>query len=141
MTIQVKQKQEALKRMSMLQLLSQVKKDFEKNDRVYYSERQSAIFNATLYWLDNHQEYVDLVKEFEKKTHYLVYHCQLTHTHFGDLLSLFYVSTNEQEWEMDKEDLKRGIMFVYVANVNEPTFNEYGTIEIKPSMGGVARVG
>ena len=62
-----KQKEEAIKRMKLLHLMPQVIEDFEKSDRVYYSERQNSFFCATLYWLDNHKEYVDLVKDFEKK--------------------------------------------------------------------------
>ena len=91
-TLRQKQKEEALKRMSILKIMKEVREDFEKNDRVYYSERQSAIFNATLYWLDNNADYVQIVKDFEKKHNALVYHCQLTHLTYGDNLSILYVS-------------------------------------------------
>lgn len=134
-----KQKEEAIKRMKLLQLMPQVIKDFEKNDRVYYSERQSAIFNATLYWLDNHKEYVDLVKEFEKKHNALVYHAQLTHLVYGDNLALFYVSNEEEEWAQDKKDIINGQLYSRVLNLDDEMCSDFGYIGVKPSMGGVVR--
>lgn len=138
-TLKEKQKEEALKRMRMLQLLPNVIKDFEKKNKVYYSERQNKFFNAVLYWVDNEKKYVDVVNEFEKKHNCLVYHCQLTHMEFGDCLSLLYVSENENEWSQDKKDIKEGYAFVYVANLDTPSYSEFGTIGIKPSQGGVLR--
>lgn len=134
-----KQKAEALKRMRMLNLMPNVIKDFEKKNKVYYSERQNAFFNAILYWVDNEKEYVDLVGKFEKEHNCLVYHCQLTHMEFGDLLSLLYVSENEEEWEQDTNDIREGYAFAYVANLDCDSDSEFGTIGIKPSQGGVLR--
>ena len=134
-----KQKAEAIKRMKALKLMPQVIKDFEKKDKVYYSERQNAFFNAVLYWLDNEKRYVDLVKEFEKKHNALVYHCQLTHLEFGDCLTLLYVSDTEEEWPMDNRLLSEGYPMAYVYNLDDETCSEFGSVGIKPSMGGVAR--
>lgn len=138
-TLKEKQKNEALKRMAMLNLMPQVIKDFKKNNKVYYSERQNAFFNAILYWLDNEPNYVELVNKFEKEHNCLVYHCQLTHMEFGDILSLLYVSENEEEWEQDKKDLREGCAFSYVVNIGCECFNDFGTIGIRPSQGGVLR--
>lgn len=138
-TLKEKQKNEALKRMAMLNLMPQVIKDFEKKNKVYYSERQNAFFNAILYWLDNEPNYVEVVKKFEKEHNCLVYHCQLTHMEFGDILSLLYVSDSEEEWEQDKQDLREGYAFSYVINLNYECYNDFGTIGIKPSQGGVLR--
>ena len=138
-TLKEKQKNEALKRMAMLNLMPQVIKDFEKNNKVYYSERQNAFFNAILYWLDNEPNYVEIVDKFEKEHNCLVYHCQLTHMEFGDLLSLLYVSENEEEWEQDKKDLREGYAFSYIVNIGCECYNDFGTIGIRPSQGGVLR--
>ena len=139
MNLKEKQKQEALKRMQALQLMNEVRKDFRDNDRVYYSERQSAFFNAVLYWLDNNNEFVKIVKEFEKKTNALVYHCQLTHFEFGDCLSLLYVSAEEDEWEMENNDLNEGYPLAYVVNLDNESYSEFGSIGVRPSMGGIVR--
>lgn len=137
--LKTKQKQEALKRMRMLQIMPQVIKDFEKNERVYYSERLNSMFPATLYWLDNHQEYVDLVNEFEKEHNALVYHAQLTHTKIGDLLSLFYVSKDEDYWSLDRKDILNGQVYSRVLNIQDDFLSDFGTIGIKSVMGGVLR--
>lgn len=134
-----KQKQEALKRMQALHLMPEVINDFKENNRVYYSERQNAFFNAVLYWLDNEQRYIDLVKEFEQKYKCLVYHCQLTHLEFGACLTLLYVSDTEEEWPMDNRLLKEGYPMAYVYNLDDETCSEFGSVGIKPSMGGVVR--
>lgn len=139
MNLKEKQKAEALKRMSILKIMKEVRDDFKNNNKVYYSERQNRIFNAVLYWLDNNEEWEQMVKEFETKHNYLVYHCQLTHFEFGDCLSLLYVSNEESEWEQDKQDLKDGYAFVYAKNLECDYDSDWGTIGIAPSMGGITR--
>lgn len=139
MNLKEKQKQEALKRMKMLQLMNNVIDDFKNNGKVYYSERQNAFFNAILYWVDNSEQFTKIVKDFEKKYNALVYHCQLTHLQCGDCLSLLYVGKDEEEWEYDKEDLSNGYAFAYVKNLSNDYDSEFGSIGIKPSMGGVLR--
>ncbi len=139
LTLRQKQKLEALKRMELLKLLPQVKKDFEKNGTIYYSERQNAFFLATLYWVSNNEKFIEIINDFEKKHNSMVYHCQLTHTEWGDMLSLLYVSDNEEEWEMDKDDLKEGYALVRVENLDDSNLSEFGSIGIKPAMGGVVR--
>ena len=134
-----KQKQEALKRMKALQLSEQVIKDFKDNNKLYYSERQNRIFNAVLYWVDNDEKYVEIVKKFEKKTKSLVYHCQLTHLEFGDCLSLLFVSAHEEDWDYENQLLKQGVAFAWVENLDDEWCSEMGSIGIKPSMGGIVR--
>lgn len=134
-----KQKQEAIRRMKALKIMPQVIEDFKNNDRVYYSERQNAMFNAVLYWLDNHDEYVQIVKDFEKEHKALVYHCQLTHTRDGDLLSLFYVSKYENLWNVDKYNIENKEVFAYVHNMEYPWDSDFGYIGVRPSMGGIVR--
>ena len=76
------------------------------------------------------------IKAFEWRTGSLVYHVQLLHTDIGDMYSFLYVSNNPEEWEGDRLDLVHNQCFVYVWNGD---IEEYGTIGIKPSMGGVVR--
>ena len=134
-----KQIKEALLRMKLLRFDSSVVNLFKKEQKLFYSERQSKIFNAVLYWLDNKPEYVELVKKFEDQTHYLVYHCQLTHFEFGDCLTLLFVTDNEEEWVRERMDLNSGCIFSYVINLDDSENSEFGTVGIKPSMGGVLR--
>ena len=139
LTLRDKQKVEAIKRMSMLGIMGQVRKDFKCSNKIYYSERQSQIFNAILYWVDNNEMYVNAIKEFEVKHNALVYHAQLTHTYMGEQLALCFVSCHEEEWDKDKDNLMHGEAFVYVKNFDDDDLSEFGYIGIKPSMGGILR--
>ena len=144
LTFKERQIEEGWKRLKALGVLGNVSKDFKVSHKLYYSERQSSLFNAVLYWVSNNEGWEEMIKAFEEKTGHLVYHAQLTHFEFGDLLSLFIVSKNESEWELERRDLQEGQAFVYcIANPEEldfeSDFSEYGSIGIKPSMGGVTR--
>lgn len=141
LTVSLKDKQieEGWERLKMLGVEGYVSKDFKVSHKVYYSERQNNFFCAVLYWLDNNEKWLDLVNKFEEKTNNLVYHAQFTRTSYGDMLSLFFVSSEEEEWEQEREDLKNKEIYAYVINLDEPDFSEYGLIGIESKMGGVVR--
>lgn len=134
-----KQKQQAVLRMRKLKLSKNVIDDFIENGTIYYSERQNAFFDGILYWLKNENHFVKIVKDFESRAGSLVYHAQLLHTEFGDLLTLLYVSKHESEWEQDIKDLSNEQALAYVRNVNDDLSSEFGYVGIKPKNGGVSR--
>lgn len=125
-------KTEALERMKMLKLHSNVINEFQNQDKVNLSEN-----GGFLYWLNDDQK--RRVAEFEKKYDALVYHVIRNITEFGELLSYLYVSDSEEEWEMDREDLTNGTALVYVENLNDKWCSEFGSIGIQPSLGGLLR--
>ncbi|MDO5546899.1 MAG: hypothetical protein Q4F79_00225 [Eubacteriales bacterium] len=125
-------KAEALERMKMLKLHSNVINEFQNQDKVNLSEN-----GGFLYWLNDDQK--RRVAEFEKKYDALVYHVIRNITKFGELLSYLYVSDSEEEWEMDREDLRNGTALVYVENLNDKWCSEFGSIGIQPSLGGLLR--
>lgn len=131
------QKQEAIRRMNELGLHDLVP-DFEKGV-VYQSVRLNRILNAVLQKPDD--ETSKLIHDFEAKHDCVVYHAQKTNTEVGELLSLLFVSNEEDLWEseLEKED-DTFYTFSYVYNLAEPSFSEFGDIGIVPSMGGVTRV-
>ena len=141
-----KQKLEAIERLKMLALHPSVLNNFTKYDKVYYSERQNAIFDGVLFEIENDSHYAELVKEFETEYNALVYHAQLCKTEFGTCLSLLYVSSHEDEWELDRSDIlhthKDGTMRVIarVENLTDPYLSECGFIGIVRKNGGVSRV-
>lgn len=126
------QKVEAIERMRMLNLHSNVINEFRNQGKVNLSEN-----GGFLYWLDDSQK--QLVAEFEKKHNTLVYHVIHNNTVFGEMLAFLYVSDSEEEWEMDREDLKNGIALAYVENVSNKCCSEFGSIGIQPSFGGLIR--
>lgn len=123
---------EAVKRMKALNIVSNVIKEFEKDRVINKSE-----FGGFLYWLDDREK--EVVRKFQEDTGAIVYSCILNHMEFGDCLSLLYVSTHEEEWEYDREDLKDKCPFVYVYNFDTPELSEFGHIGVCPRFGGLAR--
>lgn len=136
------QKTEATHRLQLLEKLykmhQNVLREFTSDETIYYSERINKSFCGILYWLDNIQEYVDAVKEIEQKYNIYVYHCILSHTEFGDVLDMLFVSSSTEEWEQESEDLETGYVESYCYVLNGDT-SEFGTIKIKGINGGLMR--
>ena len=86
-----RQKQEAIERMKMLQLHTNIIKEFEKDGTLNLSEN-----GGYLYWLDSDQK--AMVEDFEREYKALVYHVIHNYTEIGEMYSLLYVSKDENEW-------------------------------------------
>lgn len=138
------QKTEAIKRLKILQdkfeLMETVTKEFEKEDTLYYSEYVSKSCPALLYWVSNNEEYKKTIKQFEQKHNALVYHSILTHTTFGTILTLLYVSEEQEVWQEDKEQLQEGLPLAYCINLEDDNSSEFGGVQISGSMGGIVRL-
>lgn len=133
MTSLGKMKEEAIQRMRILKLYSTVLQDFSANEKINYSFSNFGF----LYRLDKAME--ERVRRFEKKYGYLVYHVIDNPTSIGRMHSYLYVSSNEEEWAQDRQDLEDGYPIVYVENVDDEILSEFGSIEIEPRNGGVIR--
>ena len=124
---------ECITRMELLKMSKDCIDAF-KNGKVWESEGIGALYEVN----DTEQKYIN---EFEEKNKgYRVYHIIHNLTDFGELYSLLYVGTSEDEWEDDKIDLKDGYAFVYVKNITDEFNSEFGSIMIKPNIGGLIRV-
>lgn len=131
--LKIKQKQEAVERMKILDIFPQTIKEFEKEGIINKSEH-----GGMLYWLDENEQ--KFVKEFEEKYDALVYHVIHNYTNFGELYSLLYVSKYEDEWDWDRDDIKHNTACVYVKNIEDDICSEFGSIGIKSQFGGLARI-
>ena len=127
-----KMKKEALVRMKILDLHENALRDLEQEDVV------NASFFGALYFLHDGQK--ARVRQFEEESGGLVYHVIQKYTDLGEMLSFLYVSKYQDEWPRDRVDLKEGIPLVYVANLTDETCSEYGSIGVKPYLGGVLRI-
>ena len=81
-----------------------------------------------------------MVENFEKKYDAIVYHVIHQWTNIGELYSLLYVSSYEEEWEADREDLKNDRCLAYVINIDMPTCSEFGSIGVKRFCNWIARI-
>lgn len=126
-------KKEAIERMNILNLHPNVIKEFTEKGTLNYSYSELGF----LYWLTDETQ--ARVKKFERETEYLVYHVIEDETSIGRLITFLYVSTCEDEWEADKEDLGAGQCIAYVVNKEDEMFSEFGSVGLKSINGGVVR--
>ena len=127
-----KQLKEALQRIKALNLHPNVAKELEKENKLNASEHMGALF-----WLKEGEE--EVVRKIEDKYGIFIYHIIKSYTQMGILLSFLYVSSSEEEWEMERADLDANCPIAYVYNVEYPEFSEFGSIGIRPIFGGVIR--
>lgn len=127
----MKVKDEAIERMNLLQLHKNVIKEFQDENRLNKSESF-----GILYWLTDEEQ--QLVNDFEKEHEgYLVYHIIKTNTvDMGIIYDLLFVSIFEDDWPLEREELKDNIVMSYSVT----PFSEIGSICIKQKNGGLARV-
>lgn len=127
-----KQKAQAIERMKKLDIMEQPVKEFEEEGKLNLSEN-----GGLLYYLNEDEQ--KMVDDFEKENNGLVYHVIKSRTTIGLMYALLYVSEYLEEWKMDMEDLGAGQALAYVVNMDMPDCSEFGTIGIKPSIGGLIR--
>lgn len=132
MDFRAKQEAEAVERMKLLELYPTVIKEFI-NEKVINKSEHIGI----LYWLDDDEK--QFVKDFEDEYNAVVYHIVKTYTMIGCMLSVFYVSDDESEWESDREDMKIGEQLCYVKNIDNDDCSEFGYICFQKNCGGLMR--
>lgn len=133
------QRKEANKRIDALtkkfNLNPHVKEYFNKG-RVYYSYITGLVIGS-MDTIEYDTRYARVVKEFEERTHSLVYHAIET----GDTLALLYVSNKPTNWPMER--LENDYIAAYVYNFAHPECSEDGDIFISGYMesGCLVRIG
>lgn len=140
-------KNEAIKRLDVLNLHPDVKRDFE-NGRLRYSDltklcQESSAFGC-LWPLGYMPDWADIVKKVEEENNILVYHLTHENTRFGEFLTMLYVSSYEEEWGQDFDDIcneteEGRFILGYVYNLSDPLMSEFGMVGVKESGGGLIR--
>lgn len=59
----------------------------------------------------------------------------------GDMLTLLTISSDESEWEQEREDLKRMLPIAYVHNFTYPESSEWGYVVLKVNGNVLERIG
>ena len=130
----IEKKNEAIKRMEVLDIYSETIGQFEKEGLVSYSEPPL----GTNYWLTEEQR--KIVREFEEEYNALVYFAIRSYTNFGTLDSFLFVSQYKDEWALDNNDIREGYAYAYVYNHDVPEYSEIGLIGVQPRFGGLVRI-
>lgn len=125
---------EAIERMKLLKLDKQCIEAF-KNGKVWESEGFGALYEVN----DEEQK---IINKFEASHEgCLVYHMIHNKFEFGECYSMLYVSSDKEEWQQDKDDIKDGYVFAYVENIDDDWCSEFGSIAVKSQFGGLIRLG
>ncbi len=126
-------KEEAIKRMEILNMSRQCINAFKKGI-VWESEGIGALYECN----DDEKK---LIKEFEQEHEgCIVYHMIHNMFEFGECYTILYVSSEKSEWKQDIKDLSEGYAFAYVKNIDDDFCSEFGTVMLKPNIGGLIRV-
>lgn len=128
-----KQKAEAIYRMKHMGIIKDAIDQFEKEDIVMVCEPPI----GGLYWLNDEEK--EMVRKFEKENDVLVYLVVRSFTNIGKMDNIFYVSSHQDEWYMDRADIDENYACVYVINHDMPDCSEFGIIRWYGIGGGVLR--
>ena len=127
-------KAEAVKYMGILKLDKRCIKAFE-NGSVWMSSGSL----GGLYEADDKLK--NMIKDVETEHDIIVFHVVDGFVMGMHCYSMLCVCKHPEEYEMDEEDLRDGYAFSYVLNVDAPDCSEFGTICVKPTFGGLRRIG
>lgn len=130
-----KMKQEAIERMKRLGISSTAISLFEEDGDIALSVNPYRLAYGIM------PEYKKLIDKWEAESGCMTYHAIYTVTRVGALLSLLFVSSNEVEWELDRENIDEGYPTAYVLNLNTPDFSGYGAISVENIDGVLKRIG
>lgn len=125
-------REEAISRMKNLKLMDEVISNF-KNGKLMMSEFAGILYDLN----DEAKEAVEKVKEYG----YLPYHIIRTHTEFGELYDVLFVSDNTESWQYERRNKRYKDMYSYCYNATVPDFSSTGTIIVESLNGGVKREG
>lgn len=129
-------KAEAVKYMDILKLDKRCIQAFKaKKQSVWMS---SGPFGG-LYEAD--EKLKNMIKDVETEHDIIVYHVVDGFVMSMHCYSMLCVCKYPEEYEINEEDLKDGYAFSYVLNVDAPDCSEFGTICVKPTFGGLRRIG
>lgn len=128
-----KLKEEAINRMEILRMSKQCIEAFKKGE-IWESEGIGALYEC------NENEKA-IIEEFRRNNpECCVYHMIHNIFEFGECYTILFVSCYDNEWERDREEMKKGYMFTYVKNIDDEWCSEFGTVVIKPNIGGLVRI-
>lgn len=76
-------------------------------------------------------ELIKAINEFEKEYNAYVYHIVYSNTNIGQLYTMLYVSSHEEEWKSDRADIKEKQLYAYVWNRTDNCCSEIGLVGIE----------
>lgn len=130
---------EAIARMKKLNIHSSVIDAFQYKGIVYIHEALPEVFML----FEPEQEDLERIRQFETEHNALVYLVIRSHTNYGTMDSMLYVSNSRKDWYMDRAGLVNPAHWrqeAYVYNHDRPEFSEVGVIGLAVDPEHVLRV-
>ena len=87
------------------------------------------------------EEYMEQVAWLEESAECVVYQATVEHSIMGDLLDLFVVTGERENWEAEREALRRGTARAWVAALDMPASSAWFEIDFEVVDGALVRVG
>ena len=115
-----KQVEESKQRIELLGLEPRFSEKLYISDRYMIREVQ-----------EKETELIKAINEFEKEYNAYVYHIVYSNTNIGQLYTMLYVSSHEEEWESDRADIKEKQLYAYVWNRTDNCCSEIGLVGIE----------
>lgn len=131
--LKIKQINEAIKRMKLWKVENKIISNLKDKNKLYMSVHGQDIVELG-------EKEIEFVKRFEESTGYFVYHLILNNVGFGEFYTILYVSNYDKDWEYDIEDIKENKAIVYVTDLKEIEFKEFGCVGIKSNNGILKRI-
>ena len=101
-------KQEAIERLRIIGLDSQIIKEFAENNKVYVTRIND---KGTEFIFDS--EVMDMIKIFEKEKTIKIYHVII----YENDLYILSVHKHKENWNKEKVELKRGFVTIVLCNI------------------------
>ncbi len=126
-------KAEAVRRMKMLGVFGQAREKFRRSGKVMVSEPPF----GGLYDLNERQK--EVCKKLLDENGALVYLVIRSFCEDMEMESYLYVSDHEEEWELDRADIRDKFAVTWTENLNYPEYSEFGSIGFRSFGGGLLR--
>lgn len=126
-------KAEAVRRMKMMDVFGRAREAFRRSNKVMVSEPPF----GGLYDLNERQK--EVAKRLLDENGALVYMVIRSFCEDMEMESYLYVSDHEEEWGMDRDDIREGYAVTWTENLTCPDCSEFGTIGFRSFGGGLLR--
>lgn len=121
-TVTERQKTEAILRMRLMGVKERHIRDFKEGGKIHLSAEEGTLPELT-------DKDMEMIRGFERAYDALVYMVIRTDLGFGVMDSMLYVSMRyEEEWPLERVDLKDGYAMTYTVNYRYPECSEFGGI-------------
>ena len=125
-------KQEAIQRMKDIQMRNDVIDSFA-NGKITMSSKGN-IFEVP-------QEKLEFVKEHEKEIGVMIYHVIHSFGNIGETYEFLFVSNYREDWDYERNMIKRNNLYCYSENITHPDWSEAGSILVENVNGSLLRIG